>query len=139
MDKALSLTCQNSARDNKNVRHRPNNPQPGHQKSGHHQHQQLVHEIHADTDPEPEFVNLSFSTINADGSSDANDDDRDEVFAKLNIQMSSAPNSTAHITVIVETGAQGNILPIRIFRKVFPNHVDSEGYPCAGTLKSSKT
>ena len=34
-----------------------------------------------------------------------------------------------HLRLKVDTGAEGNILPLRIFRSMFPNILDTQGYP----------
>ena len=33
----------------------------------------------------------------------------------------------------VDIGAQGNILPVRLYRQMFPTRVDRSGYPRPGT------
>ena len=37
----------------------------------------------------------------------------------------------------VDTGAQGNILPVRLYRQMFPDHVDAAGHPQSGRLQPS--
>ena len=37
----------------------------------------------------------------------------------------------------IDTGAQGSILPIRLYRQMFPEHVDDAGCPREGVLEPS--
>ena len=48
-------------------------------------------------------------------------------------------NGIDNITVKVDDGAEGNILPLNSFRAMFPHAVDANGYPKPGFLKGSKT
>ena len=43
------------------------------------------------------------------------------------------------ITVKVDDGAEGNILPLNSFRAMFPHALDVNGYPKPGFLRGSKT
>ena len=43
------------------------------------------------------------------------------------------------VTVKVDDGAEGNILPLNSFRLMFPHALDSNGYPKPGFLRGSKT
>ena len=42
------------------------------------------------------------------------------------------------LKVKVDTGAQGNILPLRIFKNTFPEHVDEHGLPTGTTPTHTK-
>ena len=44
-----------------------------------------------------------------------------------------------NITVKVDDGAEGNILPLNSFRAMFPHALDTNGYPKPGFLRGSKT
>ena len=66
------------------------------------------------------FDALTFDIVNV-----ADADTRDEVFSSLNITLADKPNVPATLKVKVDTGAQGNILPLRIFRRMFPAKLDS--------------
>ena len=48
-------------------------------------------------------------------------------------------NGTDDITVKVDDGAEGNILPLNSFRAMFPHALDANGYPKPGFLRGSKT
>ena len=57
------------------------------------------------------------------------------MFAKLDIRLSNKDRrQTADLKVKVDTGAQGNILPLRIFRRMFPEKLTAEGYPSHGAV-----
>lgn len=72
--------------------------------------------------------NLVFDTIE-------NKDNRDEVFVDLHIQY----KKPATLRVKVDTGAQGNVLPLRIFRRMYPEKLDPHGYPTDGCLQEKCT
>ena len=44
---------------------------------------------------------------------------------------------TTHLRGKVDTGAEGNILPLRTFRKMFPRYISDEGYPLKTTPSSA--
>ena len=74
-----------------------------------------------------QFEHLSFATMSLLPNEQ---DNRDEVFAKLDIKLSNKDRrQTADLKVKVDTGAQGNILPLRIFRRMFPEKLTAEGTP----------
>ena len=83
------------------------------------------------------FESLHFESINVDTveSTDATAvDNRDEVFVDLKVKL--AQRAGIHsLRVKVDTGAQGDVLPVRIFRKMFPSLVDIDGFPKPGALK----
>ena len=43
-------------------------------------------------------------------------------------------NGTDDVTVKVDDGAEGNILPLNSFRAMFPHALDANGYPKPGFL-----
>ena len=47
-------------------------------------------------------------------------------------------NSIDDITVKVDNGAEGNILPLNSFRAMSPHALDTNGYPKPGFLRGSK-
>ena len=48
-------------------------------------------------------------------------------------------NGIDNVTVKVDNGAEGNILPLNSFRAMFPHALDTNGYPKPGFLRGSKT
>ena len=79
------------------------------------------------SDAQAQFESISFDTIVAQSKGNQSSDTRDEIFATLNITLQHRPGSHT-LKVKVDTGAQGNILPLRTFRRMFPQSLDVEGY-----------
>ena len=69
-----------------------------------------------------------------------NNDGRDEVFATLDISLrNGARERDATLKVKVDTGAQGNILPARTFKRMFPELLDESGVPSKQHLRHRPT
>ena len=81
---------------------------PGHRR-------QAIHTVTDDSDDDVAsgLECLEFSSIEKNSG-----DNRDELYASLDIQY----KRPASLRVKVDTGAQGNILPLRIFRRMFPKN-----------------
>lgn len=73
---------------------------------------------------EEQFEGLTFSTIKISSMSQQ----RGKVFAYLNIRLSNR-NGIHRLLLKIDTGAQGNILPITIFRRMFSEKLDSNDFP----------
>ena len=58
-----------------------------------------------------------------------------ELYVNLDIQY----KRPASLRIKVDTGAQGNMLPFRIFCWMFPEKLDPNGYPEEGTTKERQT
>ena len=69
------------------------------------------------------FEALSFDSVNNESS-----DTRDEIFAMINITLEDRPHIPATLKAKVDTGASGNILPLRIFRRMYPTKLNAEGF-----------
>ena len=54
---------------------------------------------------------------------------RDEVFASVNIKLRSDDNRHTALRAKLDTGAQGNLLPLRVYRRMYPQNLTAEGYP----------
>ena len=64
------------------------------------------------------------------------DDACDEVFATLKIKLRNGTRERpASLKVKVDTGAQGNILPLRTFRRMYPELLDANGFPATKSLR----
>ena len=61
-----------------------------------------------------------------------------EVFATLNVSLDNTNRPTT-LRAKVDTGAQGNILPLRVFCQMFPQRVGPNGYPKPKSVKPSST
>ena len=62
---------------------------------------------------------------------------RDEVFVSINVDLQPNRTQRTALKAKVDTGAQGNILPIRIYRRMFPHNLTTEGSPKPGALQEA--
>ena len=90
------------------------------------------------------FLKKSFSTISRSKSvaSISNDTDPDGKTKILTVLQINLPhhNGIDNITVKVDDGAEGNILPLNSFRAMFPHALDMQTVtPEPGFLRGSKT
>ena len=90
-----------------------------------------------------EFLKQSFSTICrsksvASISNDTDPEGKTKILTVLQIKLPHR-NGADNITVKVDNGADGNILPLNSFRSMFPHALDTNGYPKPGFLRGSKT
>ena len=83
--------------------------------------------VHTAEETNSDFDELCFETIQIDTSNDT--PVKDEAFAKLQVKLSNVNHPNSVLKVKVDTVAQGNILPLRIYRNMFPHHVDENGLP----------
>ena len=90
-----------------------------------------------------QFFKQSFSTISrsksvASISNDTDPEGKTKILTVLQLKLPHC-NGTDDVTVKVDDGAEGNILPLNSFRAMFPHALDANGYPKAGFLRGSKT
>ena len=90
-----------------------------------------------------EFLKQSFSTISrsksvASISNDTDPEGKTKILTMLQLKLPHC-NSIDDVTVKVDDGAEGNILPLNSFRAMFPHALDANGYPQPGFLRGSKT
>ena len=105
-------------------------------------HRQHRGDLHG-TSNSTEFLKQSFSTISRSKSvaSISNDTDpkgKTKILTMLQLKLPHR-NGIDDITVKVDNGAEGNILPLNFFRAMFPHALDTNGYPKPGFLRGSKT
>ena len=62
-----------------------------------------------------------------------------EVFVTVNVDLHSISSHPAALKAKLDTGAQGNILPLRLYRRMYPENLTSEGFPKPGVLEHSST
>ena len=89
-----------------------------------------------------EFLKQSFSTISrsksvASISNDTDPEGKTKILTMLQLKLPHH-NGIDNITVKVDDGAEGNILPLNSFRAMFPHALDTNGYPEPGFLRGSK-
>ena len=69
--------------------------------------------------------------------SDVQIDSTTEAFATVQMPAEIGPNKLVTLKCKVNTGAGGNVMPLRAFAKLFPRHINADGSPRG--LKSSMT
>ncbi|CAE1292604.1 unnamed protein product [Acanthosepion pharaonis] len=90
------------------------------------------------TDIDTAMENLTFSYIETNSGKSSNmKGPRNEAFVDLSIKLVDHPG-THTFNLKVDTGAQANTLPIRIFRKMYPTSIDQAGNPIPGSLTSTQ-
>ena len=94
------------------------------------QKQNAIHEINYEEDLADEFEHLQFSTLTTDEGSSQTE-------AYATIQIVPYPGRPTNLRGKVDTGAQGNIMPLRTFQQIFPKLLNAEGKP--KTTTPSKT
>ena len=85
-----------------------------------------------------EFLKQSFSTISrsksvASISNDMDPEGKTKILTILQLKLPHC-NGTDDVTVKVDDGAEGNILPLNSFRAMFPHALNANGYPKPGFL-----
>ena len=71
-------------------------------------------------------------------SNDTDPEGKTKILTVLQIKLPHR-NGKDDVTVKVDDGAEGNILPLNSFRLMFPHALDSNGYPKPGFLRGSRT
>ena len=94
--------------------------------------QRRVNEVEVDHELEDTFETLSFQSIQVSSVTSH----RDEAYAKLSIKLPSRPG-THNLSLKVDTGAQGNTIPLRLFREMFPDQVGKNGFPSKKLMAST--
>nr|XP_054752823.1 uncharacterized protein LOC129258608 [Lytechinus pictus] len=90
-----------------------------------------VHEMQEDDYPEDAIEVCRFETITIDYI------EKDEAFADIDIMLK--PKKPAVLKVKVDTGAQGNLLPLRLYKLMYTDRVGKDGRPLPGMLKKTRT
>ena len=90
-----------------------------------------------------DFLKKSFSTISRSKSvasirNDTDPEGKTKILTVLQIKLPHC-NSIDDVTVKVDDGAEGNILPLNSFRAIFAHALDTNIYPKPGFLRGSKT
>ena len=92
--------------------------------------QRKVNEV--GTDEDPHYDEIGVRTIEL---SDVQIDSTTEAFATVEMPAEIGPNKLATLKCKVDTGAGGNVMPLRAFAKLFPRCINADGSPRG--LKSS--
>ena len=81
---------------------------------------------------------MTMDAITVSAISQTDKDTRDEAFTYITAKVEQK-KCLVNIRVKVDTGAQGNTLPLRMFRRMFPEKLSAEGYPAAGSVTDKAT
>ena len=76
--------------------------------------------VYDNKEAEEQRENLTFNCINMI--------QRDEAFVLINIKLPNR-NGIHKLRLKIDTGAQGNTLPVSTFRRMFPEKLDADGFP----------
>ena len=109
---------------------KPRRPRPQ-SRSGRRGNTQAVHQLRVNeySNDDDTFQHLEFNSV-------TNNDGRDEIFVTLDISLrNGARERDATLKVKVDTGAQGNILPVRTFKRMYPELLDESGVPSKQHLR----
>ena len=98
-----------------------------------------VHEVQDNNDSDDfsefdDFEALTFETIDV-GKTKFHTIENNEIFTVININV-GWKQATA-LKVKVDSGAQGDALPLRIYKRIFPSNIGSDGKPKPGALVKS--
>ncbi|WP_419585361.1 reverse transcriptase domain-containing protein, partial [Thiolapillus sp.] len=110
------------------------NPSTPRRQHGHRKGAKKVHNIEAgQADGDSDFDALTFNDIKVSSMQSS----RDEAFVTVNVKLTSRPG--IHSLILkVDTGAQGNTLPLATFRKMFPDKLDRNGLPQQEIAKAAR-
>ena len=90
-----------------------------------------------DTEDEDLFENITKNTIkilDISKGGDSHSQARDEAYTYIKVKCRNRVR--ANLKVKIDTGAQGNTLPARMFREMYPEKVDSAGVPRGNAVKN---
>ena len=63
---------------------------------------------------------------------------KDEVFATVNVDIAGREKEETTLKAKIDTDAQGNLLPLRIYRNMYLQNIRANSKPKSGTLNPSK-
>lgn len=76
------------------------------------------------------IINIQVSDINAGRKS------RNEAFGKIQIKVPDENTKVKkYLRMKVDTGAQGNTIPLRVFKKMMPEKINAQGYPDVSSVE----
>ena len=104
-------------------------------RSGRRGNKQTVHQLRVNEDitGDDTFQHLEFKSV-------TDNDGRDEIFATLVIALRNGTRERdATLKVKVNTGPQGNIIPVRTFKRMYPELLDDSGVPSKRHLRHRPT
>ena len=84
------------------------------------------------------FSHLTINSLEISAISSIKEDSRDEAFTYLATRLDDQ-KVMVNLRVKVDTGAQGNTLPVRMYQQMFPNSLTAEGLPQADAVSHTDT
>ena len=57
----------------------------------------------------------------------------------VNVDLQNISSHPVALKAKLDTGAQGNILPLRLYPRMYPENLTPEGFPKPGVLENSPT
>jgi hypothetical protein len=96
---------------------------------GQHKHAQAIHCMDNSLDEEFIYDCIKVQVQSLDHQC-GSQEDRTKAFVALQIHPNNGRRCRQILKAKVDTGAEGNTLPYRIFRNMYPNLVDEQGRPC---------
>ena len=100
---------------------------------------QSIHEIQ-DTaiSFEENFETLAFEPICVGNINQEIKAHKDEVFPTVNVNIAGRGKEETTLKAKIDTGAQGNVLPLRTYHNMYPQNINANGKPRPRTLNQSK-
>ena len=85
----------------------------------------------SEDDYHDQFETVEYSMINIQTISEKQKSQNSEAYGRIQIRMpgDTKVKGRQYLRLKVDTGAQGNTLPLRAFREMMPNRLDRHGYP----------
>ena len=85
-----------------------------------------------------QFETITFESITVNAIAPRNLSE-DEVFVTVDINLHKLSNRPAKLKAKLDTGAQGNILPLRLYRRMYPEYLTPDGFPKPEAVQQSPT
>ena len=85
-----------------------------------------------------QFETITFESITVGAITPGNPSE-DEVFVTIGIHLHKLTNRPATLNAKLDTGTQGNILPLRLYRRMYPEYLKPHGLPKPETVQQSPT
>ena len=100
---------------------------------------QRIHEIQDTvTSFEENFETLAFEPICVGNINQEIKAHKDEVFPTVNVNIAGRGKEETTLEAKIDTGAQGNVLPLRTYHNMYPQNINTNGKPRPRTLNQSK-
>ncbi|KAK3709526.1 hypothetical protein QZH41_006764 [Actinostola sp. cb2023] len=83
---------------------------------------------------------MTFESIHIENIKDNQSTGKKEIYATINIDLPRTHNKAkTALKGKLDTGAQGNILPLRLYREMYPHDIGNNGLPKHAALQQSNT